>query len=247
MIRRAVPRRRHLGRLFVRTYRSPVARELVVRGAQRAAEQTKMSNGQVPPLPGSVATPNLAPGSFPHCPGGSRAMDNKSAIASTASPPEPDEQSVLEAAGERLDPLGCQAVRGRFRALLGYLGAQGRHICCNRGARARSYPVPAVRAWSGSPCASVHAPHVPGALPRNVRGLRSLIGPSNKLFTHVHSLPGFGIRRGWWGVEGASTSRPWMGWWFPPPRRSPPRSPGSPFTRHLALDLVGAAPGAPGR
>ena len=35
-----------------------------------------------------------------------------------------------------------------------------------------------------------------------------------------------------------------MGWWFPPPRRSPPRSPGSPFTRHLALDLVGAAPGA---
>ena len=38
-----------------------------------------------------------------------------------------------------------------------------------------------------------------------------------------------------------------MGWWFPPPRRSPPRSPGSPFTRPFALDLVGAAPGAPGR
>ena len=38
-----------------------------------------------------------------------------------------------------------------------------------------------------------------------------------------------------------------MGWWVPLPRRSPPRSPGSPFTRHLALDLVGAAPGAPGR
>ena len=38
-----------------------------------------------------------------------------------------------------------------------------------------------------------------------------------------------------------------MGWWFPPPRRSPPRSPGSPFTRHLALDMVGDVPGAPGR
>ena len=38
-----------------------------------------------------------------------------------------------------------------------------------------------------------------------------------------------------------------MGWWFPPLRRSPQRSPGSPFTSHLALDLVGAAPGAPGR
>ena len=35
----------------------------------------------------AVATPQSAPGS---CPGGSRAMDNKSAIASTASPPEPD-------------------------------------------------------------------------------------------------------------------------------------------------------------
>ena len=34
-----------------------------------------------------------------------------------------------------------------------------------------------------------------------------------------------------------------MGWWFPLPLRSP----GSPFTSHLALDLVGAAPGAPGR
>ena len=33
----------------------------------------------------------------------------------------------------------------------------------------------------------------------------------------------------------------------PSPRRSPPRSPGSLFTRHLALDMVGAAPGAPGR
>ena len=32
-----------------------------------------------------------------------------------------------------------------------------------------------------------------------------------------------------------------MGWWFPPPRRSPPRIPGN-----LALDLVGAGPGAPG-
>ena len=29
--------------------------------------------------------------------------------------------------------------------------------------------------------------------------------------------------------------------------RSPPRSPGSPFTRHLKFNLVGAAPGAPGR
>ena len=43
-----------------------------------------MSNGQVPPLPGSR---RHAPGS---CPGGNRAIDNKSAIASTASPPEPD-------------------------------------------------------------------------------------------------------------------------------------------------------------
>ena len=59
----------------------------LVRGGNRAAEQTKMSNGQVPPLPGSVATPQPAPGS---CPGGSRAIDNKSAIASTAFPPEPD-------------------------------------------------------------------------------------------------------------------------------------------------------------
>ena len=42
------------------------------------------------------------------------------------------------------------------------------------------------------------------------------------------------------GWDGGSLS-------FPPPQWSPPRSLGSPFTRHLALDLVGAAPGAPGR
>ena len=47
-------------------------------------------------------------------------------------------------------------------------------------------------------------------------------------------------------VRFVSPARP--PWWFLPPRRSPPRSPGSPFTRrHLSLALVGAAPGAPGR
>ena len=44
------------------------------------------------------------------------------------------------------------------------------------------------------------------------------------------------------GGGGVSTSRPWMGWWSPPPRRSPPRSPDAPFTRRHALDLVGATP-----
>ena len=37
-----------------------------------------------------------------------------------------------------------------------------------------------------------------------------------------------------------------MGWWFPPPLRSPPRSPGSPSICDLALDLLDTAPGAPG-
>ena len=53
VIRRAVPRRRRLGRLFVARIVPPFARELVIRGGDRAAEQTKMSNGQVPPLPGN--------------------------------------------------------------------------------------------------------------------------------------------------------------------------------------------------
>ena len=53
-----------------------------------------MSNGQVPPLPGSRRHAAIGAGS---CPGGSRAMDNKSAIASTASPPEPDAFTAVHA------------------------------------------------------------------------------------------------------------------------------------------------------
>ena len=51
----------------------------------------------------TVATPQPAPGS---CPGGSRAMDNKSAIASTASPPEPDLKHDVS--------IGCPATARRF-------------------------------------------------------------------------------------------------------------------------------------
>ena len=65
-------------------------------------------------------------------------------------------------------------------------------------------------------------------------------------FTHVRSFPGLGVRRVLVGGRGVSTSRPWMGWWFPPPLRSPPRSPGSPSIRDLALDLLDTAPGASG-
>ena len=53
----------------------------------------------------AVATPQQAPGS---CPGGSRAMDNKSAIASTASPPEPDSLA------------GAVAPRAEARAWVGF-------------------------------------------------------------------------------------------------------------------------------
>ena len=61
-------------------------------------------------------------------------------------------------------------------------------------------------------------------------------------FTHVRSFPGLGVRRVLVGVEGfRPLGQAWMGWWFPPPRRSPPRSSGSPFTRSRTR------PGAPGR
>ena len=49
------------------------------------------------------------------------------------------------------------------------------------------------------------------------------------------------------GGRGVSTSRPWDGMVVPSPAAVPQRSPGSPFIGHLLLDLVGAAPGAPGR
>ena len=54
----------------------------------------------------AVATPQPAPGS---CPGGSRAIENKSAIASTASPPEPD--------GVLTTPMACSVTD---ICLLGY-------------------------------------------------------------------------------------------------------------------------------
>ena len=50
--------------------------------------------------------------------------------------------------------------------------------------------------------AHVHEPHVPGTLTRNVRGLRPLIGPSSKPFTHVVSFLGSESVACWWGEEG---------------------------------------------
>ena len=88
--------------------------------------------------------------------------------------------AVLASASERLDSLGRRTGGERLYPLFGHLGAEGRHLCSNRGARRRGDPVPAKRPWSGSSGPRVHVPHVARSLSRNVRGLWVLTGPRSK-------------------------------------------------------------------